>query len=82
MGAGVVEVTHVDFRHASQVLFAHEQKMIQTLTPDTAKEEFDTRVRTRGVVRRAQDLNARSHSGPVEGGAILAIVIVDTAADI
>ena len=51
MGASFVEVPHVGFDNAGQMLLTEQQEMIHALAADTAQESFDDGVRPRSVVR-------------------------------
>ncbi len=54
-----------------------DEQMVETLPSHTAQETLADRIRSRGVIRRCEDLDVTRLSNPREGHAILAIVITD-----
>jgi hypothetical protein len=50
MGAGVVEVLYIGFHDTSEVLFAQQQTMVQTLAAHISDEALNNGIRTRRKV--------------------------------
>src|SRR6266849_9860698 len=54
-----------------------DEQMVEALTSHTAEEAFADRIRSRGVIRRFEHLDATRPGNQREGHAKLAIVITD-----
>ena len=77
MRSCLVEVLEIDIEHPLEVPHMQDEQMVETLPSHTAQETLADRIRSRGVIRRCEDLDVTRLSNPREGHAILAIVITD-----
>jgi hypothetical protein len=66
-----------DAKHALEVLPVEDQEPVETLAPDGTGEALGDRIRLRRSDRRADYRDAFAVEYLVEGGAELAVVIVD-----
>src|SRR5215831_13846454 len=77
MRSCLVEVVHIHLEHAVELLLMQDEKMIETLTPYTAKEPLTDGIRAWGVIRSFKNLNVTRLRNPSEAHPKLAVVITN-----
>ena len=73
----MIEVGHVLVEHHPKLALAKDEKVIQTLSSDTAQESFTKRIGLRCLKRRFQNGDACAYGEAREVLAELAIVVAD-----
>ena len=74
---GSVEVVHIGVEHALELLLMQDEQMVEALTSDTTEEALADRIRSRGMIRRFENLDATRLGNLREGHSKLTIVITD-----
>ena len=72
-----IEVCHIRVEHTVELLLLDDQHVVQALSSHTAQKAFTDRIRSRGMIRRFEDLDAARCCHPSETGSKLAIVIAN-----